>query len=293
MDKYLDWLIEQAHEVLMQCTDGKGVILFSGGKDSMVLVDVIHRFFKPYPMPFDVLHVDTGHNYPEVIRFRDDVARRYGLNLKVASVEDAIRLGLIKDDPKGRNRLQSKVLLDAIEDGQYRYVFGGARRDEDRVRAKERLFSLRDKSGSWVPERQRIECFGLNVTSLKEDEHLRVFPLSHWTELDIWRYIAKYEILLPNLYYAHEREVFIEHDLLVPVNPLRLPRVDQDVEIRKVRFRTVGDMSCTAVVASDATNATAVIKELQQTTFTERGNTRLDDKQVSGAMETRKREGYF
>lgn len=259
----------------------------------MVLLDLIHRAHHLTSLPIPVLHVDTGHNYPEVMQFIEQVKQRYDLTLITASVDETISKGLLKDNSKGRNALQTPVLLSAINQYGFKYVFGGARRDEDRARAKERLFSLRTSSGGWLPEAQGLELWETNTLTPKEGENLRVFPLSHWTELDVWRYIELMKIPLPSLYYAHEREVFNQGELLVPVNPLLLPTTDQTVRLEQVRFRTVGDMFCTAVVPSTASNATEVISELLQERYSERGKTRLDDKLTQGAMEIRKREGYF
>lgn len=259
----------------------------------MVLLDLVCRSEVFDLDDIEVLHVDTGHNYSEVLLFRDEVCRRYGLTLRVAKVEQAIQEGRLEDNPNGRNHLQSQVLLEAIQEHGYRVLLGGARRDEDRARAKERIFSIRDISGGWRPESQALECWELNLHRLKVGEHLRVFPLSHWTEIDIWHYIDHYKIPLPELYYAHHREVYQMDGLLIPVTPLTQVENVSNIQTISVRFRTVGDMSCTAVVPSLASNAKEVLDELKSSAYSERGNTRLDDKVNTSAMEVRKREGYF
>ncbi|HLT61985.1 MAG TPA: sulfate adenylyltransferase subunit CysD [Microlunatus sp.] len=270
------------------------VLLFSGGKDSVVMLHLAAKAFWPAPIPFEVLHVDTGHNFDEVIEFRDEAVAFYGARLKVASVQDYIDDGRLTERPDGtRNPLQTVPLLDAITDGKHDAVFGGGRRDEERARAKERVFSLRDAFGQWDPRNQRPELWSLYNGRHLPGEHVRVFPLSNWTELDVWDYIAAEKINLPSIYYAHEREVINRDGMWIAVTPVTPAREGEQVEVRSVRYRTVGDMSCTAAVLSDATTVADVITEVGLSTITERGATRADDRLSEAAMEDRKREGYF
>ncbi|MER7703784.1 sulfate adenylyltransferase subunit CysD [Kitasatospora sp. NPDC097605] len=270
------------------------VILFSGGKDSIVMLHLALKAFWPAAIPFSLLHVDTGHNFPEVIDYRDRVAARHHLRLHVASVQDFIDRGVLRERPDGtRNPLQTVPLLDAIEKGRFDAVFGGGRRDEEKARAKERVFSLRDEFGAWDPRRQRPELWSLYNGRHAVGEHVRVFPLSNWTELDVWQYIEREGIELPEIYYAHERDVFARSGMWLTAGEWGGPKEDEPVERRLIRYRTVGDMSCTGAVDSDATTIQAVIAEIAASRLTERGATRADDKLSEAAMEDRKREGYF
>ncbi|MEU6082657.1 sulfate adenylyltransferase subunit CysD [Streptomyces sp. NPDC047108] len=270
------------------------VILFSGGKDSIVMLHLALKAFAPAPVPFALLHVDTGHNFPEVIDYRDRTAAEHGLRLHVASVQEFIDRGELRERPDGtRNPLQTVPLLDAIESNRFDAVFGGGRRDEEKARAKERVFSLRDEFGGWDPRRQRPELWQLYNGRHSPGEHVRVFPLSNWTELDVWQYIARENIELPEIYYAHDREVFRRNGMWLAPGEWGGPKDDEQVEKRLVRYRTVGDMSCTGAVDSDATTIEAVIAEIAASRLTERGATRADDKLSEAAMEDRKREGYF
>ncbi len=270
------------------------VLLFSGGKDSVVMLHLARKAFWPAPVPFPVLHVDTGHNFPEVMDFRDRTVRDFGLRLEVARVQDWIDDGRLAERADGtRNPLQTAPLLDAIERGRFDAVYGGGRRDEEKARAKERVVSLRDDFGQWDPRNQRPELWNLYNTRHRAGEHVRVFPLSNWTELDIWRYIAREKIELPSLYYAHEREVFERDGMLLAVGEFSRPRDGEAVATRQVRYRTVGDMSCTGAVESDAADVEDVLTEVAATRITERGATRADDRITEAAMEDRKKEGYF
>jgi sulfate adenylyltransferase subunit 2 len=270
------------------------VILFSGGKDSIVMLHLARKAFSPAGVPFTLLHVDTGHNFPEVLAYRDAVIEQLGLRLEVASVEDYIADGRLRERADGtRNPLQTVPLLDAINKHRFDAVFGGGRRDEERARAKERIFSLRDEFGQWDPRNQRPELWSLYNGKHRPGEHVRVFPLSNWTELDVWNYIEREEIPLPSIYYAHERDVFERDGMLLAVGPYSQPRSGETVGSRVVRYRTVGDMSCTGAVASTAVSPAEVVVEVAASTLTERGATRADDRVSEAAMEDRKREGYF
>jgi len=270
------------------------VLLFSGGKDSIVMLHLARKAFWPAPVPFPVMHVDTGHNFPEVIAYRDDVVARLRLRLVVASVQDAIDEGRVRELPGGsRNPLQTIPLLDAITTHRFDAVFGGGRRDEEKARAKERVFSLRDAHGQWDPRRQRPELWDLYNGRHSPGEHVRVFPLSNWTELDVWRYIEREQIELPPIYYAHERDVFSRDGMWLAAGDWGGPRPDEPVARRTVRYRTVGDMSCTGAVDSTARTVADVILEVAASRLTERGATRADDRASEAAMEDRKREGYF
>jgi len=270
------------------------VLLFSGGKDSIVMLRLAEKAFAPAPVPFPVLHVDTGHNFAEVLELRDRRSAELGLQLVVASVPDALERGLVTEPPDGtRNRIQTPVLLDALEKGGYTAVFGGARRDEDKARAKERIFSFRDDFGQWDPKNQRPEVWGLYNGRIHPGESIRVFPLSNWTELDIWSYIQAEGIELPSIYFAHEREVFDRGGMLYAVHEVCRPREGEEVFTARVRYRTVGDASLTAAVRSEADTVEKIVEEVATTRITERGATRGDDKFSEAAMEDRKREGYF
>jgi sulfate adenylyltransferase subunit 2 len=270
------------------------VILFSGGKDSTLLVHLAVKAFAPAPVPFPLLHVDTGHNYPEVIDFRDEIVERLGLRLEVANVEDYLADGRLAERADGtRNPLQTQPLLDAIAEHRFDAVFGGGRRDEERARAKERVMSLRDAFGRWDPRKQRPELWNLYNGRHAAGEHVRVFPISNWTELDVWRYIRREGIELPSIYFAHEREVFSRDGMWLAEGPWGGPRDGEALETLSVRYRTVGDGSCTGAVESTAASLDEVIDEVTASRLTERGATRADDRMSEAAMEDRKREGYF
>ncbi len=270
------------------------VLLFSGGKDSIVMLRLAEKAFWPAPIPFPVLHVDTGHNFAEVLAFRDRRVEELGLNLIVASVQDAIDSGLIRETHAGsRNRLQTPVLLHAIETHRLDALFGGARRDEEKARAKERVFSFRDEFGQWDPRNQRPELWSIYNARIHPGESIRVFPLSNWTELDVWHYIARERIAPPKIYFAHERAVVDRDGMLYAVHEHLPLRAGEEPFVETVRYRTVGDASCTAAVKSNADTAEKVIEEVAATRITERGATRGDDRISEAAMEDRKREGYF
>ncbi|HEY3097209.1 MAG TPA: sulfate adenylyltransferase subunit CysD [Acidimicrobiia bacterium] len=271
------------------------VLLFSGGKDSAVMLRLADKAFFPAPIPFPVMHVDTGHNFPEAMEFRDRRIAELGVRLVVASVPDAIASGRVAEDRPGtsRNRLQTSVLLDAIAEHRFDAVFGGGRRDEEKARAKERVFSHRDEFGQWDPKNQRPELWSLYNGKHRAGEHLRVFPLSNWTELDVWQYVATDGVELPSIYYAHRREVFRRDGMIMAVGPYLPMRDGEERFEATVRFRTVGDMSCTAAVESTASTPEEVVAEIAASRITERGATRADDRFSEAAMEDRKREGYF
>lgn len=270
------------------------VLLFSGGKDSVVVLQLAARAFWPARIPFSLLHVDTGHNFPEVLEFRDSVADHFGVPLTVARVQDYIDDGRLEERPDGtRNPLQTIPLLDAIERGRHDAVFGGARRDEDKARAKERIFSLRDSFGQWDPRNQRPELWNIYNGRHTPGQHVRVFPISNWTELDVWRYIERENIPLPSLYYAHQRDVYERDGMLRAVGPVSPAEPGERIDTRLVRYRTVGDMSCTGAIESDARDVSSVVREVAAATLSERGATRADDRISDAAMEDRKRVGYF
>ncbi|MGX9214157.1 sulfate adenylyltransferase subunit CysD [Mycobacteroides abscessus] len=271
------------------------VLLFSAGKDSIVLLRLAEKAFRPAPLPFPVLHVDTGHNFPEVIEFRDRRTTGHGHKLIVASVQETIDAGRVADPGPGasRNRQQTRTLLDALEAGGFDAAFGGARRDEERARAKERILSFRDEFGQWDPRAQRSEPWSLYNGRIRKGEQVRVFPLSNWTELDIWRYIQLEDLELPSIYYAHQREVFERDGILLATSEYATPTGDEKAATEWVRYRTVGDMTITGAVRSQATEIEGVIAEISVATVSERGETRADDRTSVAAMEDRKREGYF
>jgi sulfate adenylyltransferase subunit 2 len=272
------------------------VLLFSGGKDSLVLLRLAEKAFRPGRFPFPVMHVDTGHNFPEVLEFRDRLIGEIGERLIVASVQESIDTGRAVEEtgPRAsRNRLQTVTLLDAIEQHGFDAAFGGARRDEERARAKERVFSFRDDFGQWEPKRQRPEVWALYNSRIRKGEHVRVFPLSNWTELDVWQYIDRENLEVPSIYYAHTRQVFERDGMLYALSPyVQLIEGEAPFEA-SVRYRTVGDMTCTGAVRSYATTLPDVVSEIAATRVTERGETRADDRVTEAAMEDRKREGYF
>jgi sulfate adenylyltransferase subunit 2 len=272
------------------------VLLFSGGKDSAVLLRLAEKAFRPGRFPFPIMHVDTGHNFPEVVEFRDRRVAELGERLIVAAVQDSIDAGRVAEEtgPRAsRNRLQTITLLDALAEHGFDAAFGGARRDEERARAKERILSFRDDFGQWEPRRQRPELWSLYNGRIRRGEHVRVFPLSNWTELDVWEYIAVEDLELPPMYFAHEREVFERDGMLYAVSPWMALLDDEEPFLASVRYRTVGDMTCTGAVRSEATTLEEVVAEIAATAVTERGQTRADDRVTEAAMEDRKREGYF
>jgi sulfate adenylyltransferase subunit 2 len=270
------------------------VLLFSGGKDSVIMLHLAAKAFWPARIPFPVMHIDTGHNFPEVLEFRDRTVAQLGVRLVVASVEDAIAKGRVRERPDGiRNPLQTVPLLDAINEHQFDAVFGGARRDEEKARAKERVFSFRDEFGQWDPKNQRPELWSLYNGRHHKGEHIRVFPLSNWTELDVWQYLSQENIELPSIYFAHQREVFRRDNMWYAISQWTAPREGEEVVKLTVRYRTVGDVPVTGAVESTAASYDEVIAETAATRITERGATRGDDRLTEAAMEDRKREGYF
>jgi sulfate adenylyltransferase subunit 2 len=272
------------------------VLLFSGGKDSIVLLRLAEKAFRPGPFPFPVMHVDTGHNFAEALEFRDRRVAELGERLIVASVQDDIDAGRAVEETgvrASRNRLQTVTLLRAIEENGFDACFGGARRDEEKARAKERVFSFRDDFGQWDPKNQRPELWSLYNGRIRKGEHIRAFPISNWTELDVWQYIAREDLEVPSIYFAHKREVFERDGMLLAVTEVTQPGPDDVVARQEVRYRTVGDMSCTGAVRSSATTIEEILAEVAVTRITERGATRADDKFSEAAMEDRKREGYF
>jgi sulfate adenylyltransferase subunit 2 len=271
-------------------------LLFSGGKDSIVMLALAERAFCPANIPFPVMHVDTGHNFPEALAFRDRRVEELGVRLVVASVQESIDSGRATEETgrwASRNKLQTVTLLDAIEENRFDALFGGGRRDEEKARAKERVFSFRDEFGQWDPKNQRPELWNLYNTRIRRGEHIRVFPLSNWTELDVWAYIEREELEIPSIYYSHERQVFERDGILLADNPFVQRGDDESLFTATVRYRTVGDMTCTGAVESTAKTVAEVIAEVAATRITERGQTRADDRASEAAMEDRKREGYF
>jgi sulfate adenylyltransferase subunit 2 len=272
------------------------MLLFSGGKDSIVLLRLAEKAFRPARFPFPLVHIDTGHNFPEAIEFRDARVKELGERLIVGSVQASIDAGRVVEEEgpfASRNRLQTVTLLDTITEHRFDLAFGGARRDEDRARAKERVVSVRDAFGQWDPKNQRPELWGLYNLAIKKGQHLRVFPISNWTELDVWEYIAAEELAVPTIYYAHTRTVVERQGMLYAKSDVVRPQPGERVFDAEVRFRTVGDMSCTGAVRSGARTLAEVLDEVRAATVTERGATRADDKFSEAAMEDRKREGYF
>ena len=294
---HLDWLEAEAihimREVAGQCSSP--VLLFSGGKDSVCMLRIAEKAFRPGRFPFPLMHIDTGHNYPEVIEFRDKRAAELGERLIVRSLEDSMARGTIvlKHENESRNKHQSVTLLEAIEEFGFDCCIGGARRDEEKARAKERIMSFRDEFGQWDPKNQRPELWNLYNARSHKGENIRSFPISNWTELDVWQYIQREQLELPSIYFAHTRPVVRKGDLLMPVTDLTPAKPGDTVEDVMVRFRTVGDVSCTAPVESDADTVEKILAETATTTITERGATRMDDQTSEASMEQRKKEGYF
>jgi sulfate adenylyltransferase subunit 2 len=295
---YLNQLEDEAIYILRETAAQfeKPALLFSGGKDSIVLVHLALKAFRPGKFPFPLVHIDTGHNFPEAIAFRDYLANKIGEKLIVASVEDSIKKYNLKETQgrfPSRNSLQTYALLDAIQENEFDACIGGARRDEEKARAKERIFSVRDDFGQWDPKLQRPELWDILNGKIEKGHNVRVFPISNWTELDVWNYIQKYDIELPNLYFAHDRECIVHQDKLVATSAFIQPLPTDEVVIERVRYRTVGDMTCTAAVPSHAETIQDIIDDIIQTRISERGQTRLDDQLSEAAMEDRKKQGYF
>ena len=294
---HLDWLESEAihimREVAGQCSNP--VLLFSGGKDSLCLLRIAEKAFRPGRFPFPLMHIDTGHNYPEVINFRDKKTKELGERLIVASLEDSMKKGTIvlKTPDEPRNKYQSITLLEAIEENEFDCCIGGARRDEEKARAKERIMSFRDEFGQWDPKNQRPELWNLYNAKVHKDENIRAFPISNWTEMDVWQYIERENLELPSIYFAHKRDIVKRNGAIVPITDVTPPTPDETIENMMVRFRTVGDITCTAPVASSADSIEKIIMETASTVITERGETRLDDQVSEASMEQRKKEGYF
>jgi sulfate adenylyltransferase subunit 2 len=300
-NEHLDWLEAESiyiiRELIAQAS--RPAMLFSGGKDSIVMFHLARKAFRfgarPIRLPFPLLHIDTGHNYSEVIEFRDQIVQQTGADLIVEYVEESIKKGSVKlrKSTDSRNAAQATTLLEAIEKHEFDALMGGARRDEEKARAKERIFSFRDEFGQWDPKAQRPELWNLYNARIAKGENMRVFPISNWTELDVWQYIARENLALPSIYYAHQREVVKKNGLLVPVTPITPKASDEASEILSVRFRTVGDISCTCPVLSEANTPEKIIAETVLSEITERGATRMDDQTSEASMERRKKEGYF
>jgi sulfate adenylyltransferase subunit 2 len=294
---HLDWLESEAihimREVAGQCSNP--VLLFSGGKDSLCLLRIAEKAFRPGRFPFPLMHIDTGHNYPEVINFRDKKTKELGERLIVASLEDSMEKGTIvlKSPDEPRNKYQSITLLEAIEENEFDCCIGGARRDEEKARAKERIMSFRDEFGQWDPKNQRPELWNLYNAKVHKGENIRAFPISNWTEMDVWQYIERENLELPSIYFAHKRDIVKRNGAIVPITNVTPPTPDEKIENMMVRFRTVGDITCTAPVASSADSIEKIIMETASTVITERGETRLDDQVSEASMEQRKKEGYF
>ena len=297
-NRHLDWLESEAihimREVAAECANP--VLLFSGGKDSVVMLRLAEKAFRPGSFPFPLMHIDTGHNFEEVITFRDQRAAELGERLIVRSVEDSIKRGTVRlrnPATDSRNAAQAVTLLEAIEEFKFDACIGGARRDEEKARAKERIFSFRDEFGQWNPKAQRPELWDLYNARVHPGENIRVFPISNWTELDVWQYIEREKLALPSIYFAHQRQVIPRNGLLVPLTVLTPAKEGEQVVTQTVRFRTVGDISCTCPVSSDAATVADIIAETAITQITERGATRMDDQTSEASMEKRKKEGYF
>ncbi|MFD2602168.1 sulfate adenylyltransferase subunit CysD [Flavobacterium suzhouense] len=295
---YLEQLENEAVYILRETAAQfeKPALLFSGGKDSIVLVHLALKAFSPGKLPFPLVHIDTGHNFPEALEFRDSLVGKIGERLIIGSVEDSIKKYNLKETPgrfPSRNSLQTYALLDTIQEHGFDACIGGARRDEEKARAKERIFSVRDDFGQWEPKLQRPELWDILNGKISKGHNVRVFPLSNWTELDVWNYIKKYDIALPPLYFAHERELIVFQDRLVATSPFIRPLPEDKVVYQSVRYRTVGDMTCTAAVPSEAGNIDDIISDIINTRISERGQTRLDDQLSEAAMEDRKKQGYF
>lgn len=295
---YLEQLENEAIYILRETAAQfeKPALLFSGGKDSIVLVHLALKAFRPGKFPFPLVHIDTGHNFPEALEFRDELVQKIGEKLVVGYVEDSIKKYNLKETGgrfPSRNALQTYTLLDTIEENEFDACIGGARRDEEKARAKERIFSVRDDFGAWDPKLQRPELWNILNGKIQKGHNVRVFPISNWTELDIWNYIKKYNIELPKLYFSHDRECIKFQDKLVATSAFIQPQEGDEVVIEKVRYRTVGDMTCTAAVPSEASTIDDIIEDIIQTRISERGQTRLDDQLSEAAMEDRKKQGYF
>ena len=294
---HLDWLESEAIHIMREVVaeTNNPALLFSGGKDSIVLLRLAEKAFRPDRFPFPLLHIDTEHNFPEVIAFRDRRAAELGEKLIVRSVQDSINAGrvVLRREDESRNVHQTMTLLDAIKEFEFDALFGGARRDEEKARAKERILSHRDEFGQWDPKNQRPELWDLYNARLHKGEHFRAFPISNWTELDVWQYIAREQLAVPSIYYAHERLVVVRNGLLAPITDITPPRTGETPVTRTVRFRTVGDITCTCPVLSDAATVEEILVETAITRITERGATRMDDQTSDASMELRKKEGYF
>ena len=294
---HLDWLESEAIHIMREVVaeTKNPALLFSGGKDSIVLLRLAEKAFRPDRFPFPLLHIDTEHNFPEVIAFRDSRAAELGEKLIVRSVQDSINSGrvVLRRQDESRNVHQTVTLLDSIREFEFDALFGGARRDEEKARAKERILSHRDEFGQWDPKNQRPELWDLYNARLHKGEHFRAFPISNWTELDVWQYIAREKLAVPSIYYAHERLVVDRRGLLAPITEITPPRAGETPVIRTVRFRTVGDITCTCPVLSDAATVEEILFETTVTRITERGATRMDDQTSDASMELRKKEGYF